>query len=47
MPAFDPGSRWSLIQRLKNLDDQESWGEFHETYWRLIYSVASKSGLTP
>jgi RNA polymerase sigma factor (sigma-70 family) len=39
-------TRWSLIQRLKNLDDQESWREFFETYWRLIYSVASKSGLT-
>jgi len=39
-------TRWSLIQRLKNLDDQQSWGDFHETYWRLIYSVASKSGLT-
>jgi RNA polymerase sigma factor (sigma-70 family) len=39
-------TRWSLIQRLKNLDDQESWREFFETYWRLIYSLASKSGLT-
>jgi len=39
-------TRWSLIQRLKDQDDQESWREFFETYWRLIYSVASKSGLT-
>lgn len=39
-------TRWSLIQRLKNLDDQESWREFFESYWRLIYSLASKSGLT-
>ena len=39
-------TRWSLIQRLKNWDDQESWGEFFEAYWRLIYSMASKSGLT-
>ena len=39
-------TRWSLIQRLKNFDDQESWGEFFEAYWRLIYSLASKSGLT-
>ena len=39
-------TRWSLIQRLKNWNDQESWGEFFEAYWRLIYSMASKSGLT-
>jgi RNA polymerase sigma-70 factor (ECF subfamily) len=39
-------TRWSLIQRLKNLDDQQSWTEFHETYRRLIYSSATKSGLT-
>src|ERR1022692_321088 len=39
-------TRWSLIQRLKNFDDQESWRDFFDTYWRLIYSLASKSGLT-
>ncbi len=39
-------TRWSLIRRLKDLDDREGWLEFFETYWRLIYSVASKSGLT-
>jgi RNA polymerase sigma factor (sigma-70 family) len=39
-------TRWSLIQRLKDWDDQESWREFFEAYWRLIYSVATKSGLT-
>ncbi len=39
-------TRWSLIQRLKNWDDQESWKDFFETYWRLIYGVALKSGLT-
>ena len=38
-------TRWSLIGRLKNWDDQESWSEFFETYWRLIYGVALKSGL--
>ena len=40
-------TRWSLIRRLKNLEDQESWRDFFETYWRLIYSVALKSGLSP
>ncbi|MDB6034548.1 MAG: rna polymerase sigma factor region 2 [Verrucomicrobiales bacterium] len=39
-------TRWSLIQRLKSWDDQESWKDFFETYWRLIYGVALKSGLT-
>ena len=39
-------TRWSLIGRLKNWDDQESWREFFETYWKLIYGVALKSGLT-
>src|SRR5947207_15006258 len=39
-------TRWTLIERLKNWDDQESWRQFFETYWKLIYSVALKSGLT-
>ena len=39
-------TRWTLIERLKNWDDQESWRQFFETYWRLIYGVAIKSGLT-
>jgi RNA polymerase sigma-70 factor (ECF subfamily) len=38
-------TRWSLIARLKNWDDQKSWREFFDTYWRLIYKVALKSGL--
>ena len=39
-------TRWSLLNRLKNLDDSESWREFFDIYWRLIYGVAIKSGLT-
>ena len=39
-------TRWTLIGRLKNLDDQESWREFFDLYWKLIYGVAIKSGLT-
>src|SRR5438105_2832178 len=40
-------TRRSLITRLKNWDDQQSWQEFFDTYWRLIYSVALKAGLSP
>ena len=39
-------TRYSLLSRLQNWDDQESWKDFFDTYWRLIYSVAIKSGLT-
>ena len=38
-------TRKSLIERLKNWEDQKSWDEFYKTYWKLIYSVALKSGL--
>ncbi|MFO1500445.1 MAG: sigma-70 family RNA polymerase sigma factor [Verrucomicrobiota bacterium] len=43
--AFLP-TRWSLINRLKDWNDQESWRQFFDTYWRLILSVALKAGLT-
>jgi RNA polymerase sigma-70 factor (ECF subfamily) len=39
-------TRWSLIQRLRNYDDQVSWQEFFDSYWRLIYSTAVRAGLT-
>ena len=39
-------TRYSLLSRLQNWDDQDSWKDFFDTYWRLIYSVARKSGLT-
>ena len=39
-------TRKSLLTRLKNWDDQEGWREFFDTYWKLIYSVALKSGFT-
>ena len=47
-PEFDAflATRRSLITRLKNLDDHEAWREFFQTYWKLIYSVGLKSGLT-
>jgi len=39
-------TRYSLLSRLHNWDDQESWKDFFDTYWRLIYGLALKSGLT-
>jgi len=39
-------TRQSLIERLKNAADDESWRTFFETYWRLIYNTGLKSGLT-
>jgi RNA polymerase sigma-70 factor (ECF subfamily) len=39
-------TRQSLLGRLKDWNDQQSWREFFDTYWRLIYNVAVKSGLT-
>ena len=39
-------TRASLLSRLKSWDDQESWRDFFNTYWKLIYTVALKRGLT-
>ncbi len=39
-------TRATLIARLKNWQDQASWQDFFNTYWKLIYSVARKGGLT-
>lgn len=39
-------TRYSLLSRLQDWDDQESWKDFFDTYWRLIYSFALKSGLS-
>jgi RNA polymerase sigma factor (sigma-70 family) len=47
----DPGTdsllptRQSLLFRLRDWQDQAGWREFFDTYWRLIYNVARKSGL--
>jgi RNA polymerase sigma-70 factor (ECF subfamily) len=38
-------TRRSLLSRLRDVGDQESWGDFFETYWRLIYQVALKARL--
>jgi RNA polymerase sigma factor (sigma-70 family) len=39
-------TRASLISRLKNWQDQKSWERFFNTYWRLIYGLARKTGLS-
>jgi RNA polymerase sigma-70 factor (ECF subfamily) len=39
-------TRQSLLSRLKNWSDQESWQTFFDTYWGLIYGTALRSGLT-
>ena len=39
-------TRATLIERLKNWQDQSSWQDFFDTYWQLIYNVARKGGLT-
>ena len=39
-------TRASLLLRLKDWQDQESWQDFFNTYWRLIYGVARKAGLS-
>jgi RNA polymerase sigma factor (sigma-70 family) len=39
-------TRTTLIKRLKNWQDQASWQDFFDTYWKLIFGVAIKSGLS-
>jgi RNA polymerase sigma factor (sigma-70 family) len=39
-------TRESLLSRLKDWRDAESWQDFFDTYWRLIYGVARKAGLS-
>lgn len=38
-------TRRSLIERLRDWQDQRSWDEFYRTYWRLIYAVSVQAGL--
>ena len=39
-------TRTTLLERLKNWRDDSSWQDFFDTYWKLIYGVAVKGGLT-
>ena len=47
LEALEPAlpTRHSLLSRLKSWDEQDSWREFFETYWRLIFDTARKAGL--
>lgn len=38
-------TRKSLLGRLKDWDNNTSWREFFDTYWKLIYAFAIKRGL--
>jgi RNA polymerase sigma-70 factor (ECF subfamily) len=39
-------TRESLLNRLRNWDDQASWKDFFETYWKMIYRVGRRAGLS-
>ena len=39
-------TRYSLLSRMQDRDDHDSWKDFFDTCRRLIYSFALKSGLT-
>jgi len=48
MPAQPSNSiltRATLLARLENLQDQASWQEFFDIYWKLIYGVARQAGM--
>jgi RNA polymerase sigma factor (sigma-70 family) len=38
-------TRTTLINRLKDWQDQVSWQEFFDSYWKLIFTVARRTGL--
>ena len=39
-------TRTTLLERLKDWRDDSSWRDFFDIYWKLIYGVAIKGGLT-
>lgn len=39
-------TRASLLERLRDWQDQASWEDFFDTYWKLIYGTARKAGLS-
>lgn len=43
---LDLETRRSLLSRLRNLDDRESWRVFFDLYWRMLFRVARRAGLT-
>ena len=45
-PNLSLGTRASLLLRLRDWGNEGSWQDFYDTYWRLIYHVGIKAGLT-
>lgn len=41
----DRATRATLLERLREVGDDESWREFFDQYWKLIYNAARRSGL--
>lgn len=39
-------TRHSLLSRLKDWGDEEGWRDFFETYWKFLYCIAVKAGLS-
>ena len=39
-------TRTTLLERLKDWQNDSSWQIFFDTYWKLIYGIALKGGLT-
>jgi len=39
-------TRETLLSRLRDWGDDQSWNEFFRLYWNLIYSVAKRAGLS-
>jgi RNA polymerase sigma factor (sigma-70 family) len=39
-------TRQTLLVRLRDVDNHESWKDFFDTYWKLIYGTAVRAGLT-
>ncbi|MCI0537119.1 MAG: sigma-70 family RNA polymerase sigma factor [Verrucomicrobiales bacterium] len=46
MTRSDLKTRQTLIERLRDREDKETWREFFDRYWKLIYGLAIKSGLS-
>ena len=38
-------TRTSLLSRLRDFEDKDSWQTFFDLYWRLLYNVARRAGL--
>ena len=44
-PDDSLATRQTLLRRMRDLEDQESWRTFFDRYWELLYNVARRSGL--